>query len=353
MGLEVASGAFLPPGALPADRQFALVVEPLFVKDEPLGYAGFELGPLDGVVYETVREQISGVVKAARLIEALVATGAERARLLDDLQVRAGELQDAYQALQDNQQRLLSAEKMASLGRITANIAHEMNTPLAAVRTALAEMDKRVTEYEASAGDREVTPEDHAEIAAEMRDAVRLARNAAERAAGFVRGIKTQTRDIAGQEKVPFDPAPVIEEALLLLSYDFRKSGHEVTFRPPERPLTLVGAPGLLAQVVTNLVTNALDAMPDSGGAITLSLERDAGAARLVVEDTGSGIPDELKDKIFEPMFTTKPFGRGTGLGLSIVRDLVTGQLGGTIDLTSQLGVGTTFVLTFPVAEAA
>jgi signal transduction histidine kinase len=72
-----------------------------------------------------------------------------------------------------------------------------------------------------------------------------------------------------------------------------------------------------------------------------------------VVEDTGSGIPDELKDKIFEPMFTTKPLGRGTGLGLSIVRDLVTGQLGGTIDLTSQLGVGTTFVLTFPVAEAA
>jgi signal transduction histidine kinase len=281
-----------------------------------------------------------------------VATGAERAGLLADLQVHAAELEATYQALQDNQRRLLSAEKMASLGRITANIAHEMNTPLAAVRTALIEIEKRAIEYEASVGDPEVTDEDHVQIATEMRASLQLARSAADRAAGFVRGIKTQTRDLSGQEKVRFDPAPVIEEALLLLSYDLRQAACRLEFRPPERPMELFGSPGILSQVVTNLVTNALDAMP-VGGSIALILSECDGAARLVVQDTGAGIPADLRDKVFEPMFTTKPFGQGTGLGLSIVRDLVTGQLGGSVALESEVGVGTTFTMTFPLPIAS
>jgi signal transduction histidine kinase len=350
-GEAIARGALLPASVLPTDRQFSLVVEPLFFIDDPLGYVAFELGPLDGFLYEGLRERISGVLKVALLIEELVATGAERANLLADLEVRAAELGAAYRTLQDNQQRLLSAEKMASLGRITANIAHEMNTPLAAVRAALVEIDKRAIEYGASIGDAEVTDEDHAQIAAEMRASLQVARNAAERAAGFVRGIKTQTRDISVQDKIRFDPAPVIEEALLLLSYDLRRASCRLDFRPPERPVALLGSPGLLAQVVTNLVVNALDAMPAGGGTITLELSERDGAVRLVVQDTGSGIHEEILDKVFEPMFTTKPYGQGTGLGLSIVRDLVTGQFGGAVALASEVGSGTTFTLTFPLAE--
>jgi DNA-binding LacI/PurR family transcriptional regulator/signal transduction histidine kinase len=341
--------SLLPAGVLAEDRQIALVVEPLFVKDDPLGYVVFELGPLDGLIYESLRRQISGVLKVALLIEELVAAGAERADLLADLQVRAGQLEEAYRALQDNQQQLLSAEKMASLGRITANIAHEMNTPLAAVRTALIEIEKRAVEYEASVGDADVTDEDHAQIAAEMRASLQLARSAAERAARFVRGVKTQTRDISAKEKVRFDPAPVIEDALLLLSYDLRRASCQLDFHPPERPIELLGSPGLLAQVVTNLVTNAIDATPEGGGTITIRLSRRDGAACLVVQDTGSGIPPELRDKVFEPMFTTKPFGQGTGLGLAIVHDLVAGQLGGSLELESEVGVGTTFTLTLPL----
>lgn len=330
-------GTFVPDGLLPVDRTYAMVVEPLFFKDDPFGYAIFEMGPMEGLIYEALREQISGALKVALLIE--------------ELQVRAGQLQEAYGALQDNQQRLLSAEKMASLGRITANIAHEMNTPLAAVRAALVEIDKRAVEYEASVGDQEVTPEDHRQIAAEMRAAIQLARSASERAAGFVRGIKTQTRDLAPQEKLRFDPVPVIEESLLLLSYELRRASGGVRFEPPERPIELLGTPGRLAQIVTNLVTNALDALPEVGeGAVTLTLTADDHVARLEVQDTGSGIPSELRDKVFEPMFTTKPLGQGTGLGLSIVKDLVTGHFGGRVDLASELGHGTTFTVTIPLA---
>lgn len=352
-GPGFAHSRLLPIGMLAEDRQITLVVKPLFFKDDPLGYVVFELGPLDGLIYETLREQISGVLNVALLIEELVATDAERTSLLADLRVRAGELEEAYRALQDNQERLLSAEKMASLGRITANIAHEMNTPLAAVRTALMEIEKRAVEYRASVGDSEVTDADHAQIAAEMLASLQLARSAAERAAAFVRGIKTQTRDISTKEKVRFNPAPVIEDALLLLSYDLRRASCRLDFRPPKHPIELLGSPGLLAQVVTNLVGNSLDAMPKVGGTITVALSGSGGVARLVVQDTGSGIPADLRDKVFEPMFTTKPFGQGTGLGLAIVRDLVTGELGGSVELESEVGVGTTFTVILPLAKAS
>jgi signal transduction histidine kinase len=352
-GEPFASDSLLPAGTLPSDRHQALVVAPLFFKDDPIGYVVLEFGPLDSLVYERLREQISAALMVALLIDELTATGAERARLLADLEVRAGELGAAYQALQDNQDRLVSTEKMASLGRITANIAHEMNTPLAAVRTALVEIEKRAVEYQASSGDAEVTAEDHAQIAAEMLASLRLARSAAERAARFVRGVKTQTRDISGQERVPFDPMPVIEDAILLLSYDLRRASCQLDVHPPAHPIQLLGSPGLLSQVITNLVTNALDAMPAGGGTITVRLSETEGAARLVVQDTGSGIPPELRDKVFEPMFTTKPFGRGTGLGLAIVHDLVTGQLGGTLELDSEVGIGTTLTITIPASKVS
>jgi DNA-binding LacI/PurR family transcriptional regulator/signal transduction histidine kinase len=331
------AGALVPVGLLPVDRRYAAVVEPLFFKDDGMGYAIFEMGPMEAVTYEALRVRISGALKVAHLIE--------------ELQVRAGQLQEAYEALQDNQQRLLSSEKMATLGRLTANIAHEMNTPLAAVRAALLEIEKLAVEYAASAGDEEVSTEDYLQIAAEMNSAIQLARSASERAAGFVRGIKTQTRDLAPQEKLRFDPVPVIEDSLLLLSYDIRRCSAVVRFEPPKRPIGLMGTPGRLAQIVTNLVTNALEALPDTGeGAIALTLTADDHFARLVVGDNGSGIPPELLDKVFEPMFTTKPVGQGTGLGLAIVKDLVSGYFEGDMDLASEPGRGTTFTLTFPLA---
>ena len=113
----------------------------------------------------------------------------------------------------------------------------------------------------------------------------------------------------------------------------------------------MLGTPGRLAQIVTNLVTNALEALPDVGeGSVTLTLTSDDHLARLVVQDTGSGIAPEIRDKVFEHMFTTKPLGQGTGLGLAIVKDLVGGYFGGSVDLASEPGHGTTFTLTFPLA---
>src|SRR6266542_1058176 len=112
--------------------------------------------------------------------------------------------------------------------------------------------------------------------------------------------------------------------------------------------MELFGSPSRLAQIVTNLVTNAIDASAEKGGGpIDLVLGTWDGGVKLEVRDRGAGIAPENIGKIFYPMYTSKPFGVGTGLGLTIVHDIVTGDFNGTIDVDSQVGRGTSFVLRF------
>lgn len=109
--------------------------------------------------------------------------------------------------------------------------------------------------------------------------------------------------------------------------------------------MVLVGSPASFAQAVTNLVTNAIDASRPNGGEIRLELVSSGDRVSLRVTDHGCGIPPEIIGNIFEPMFTTKPFGHGTGLGLSILHDIVTGEFDGSVEVTSTVGKGTTFEL--------
>jgi signal transduction histidine kinase len=214
------------------------------------------------------------------------------------------------------------------------------------VRTALDELGDLVDEYRTSVSDEKVTPEDHGAIAKEMSEAIRVATSAAEKVAGFVHGIKFQTRDLPAKEYRLFDAVPVVSDTLLLLNHALRQVSCSIAFEHEASSIELFGSPGRLAQVVTNLVTNAIDASrAKGGGPIVLSLAQNDGTVVLKVADRGHGIPDDIINRIFDPMFTTKPFGEGTGLGLSIVHDIVTTDYGGAIEVDSEVGRGTTFTL--------
>jgi DNA-binding LacI/PurR family transcriptional regulator/signal transduction histidine kinase len=328
-----------PPGKLPENRPFTAVLEPLYFKEEQLGFVLFELGPAEGTFYDELRQQLSSAIMRLLREE-------ELARLHHAEKERSRELEHTYRAMQENQEKLLISEKMAALGRLSAGIAHEMNTPLAAVRTALDELGKLADEYRVSLDDPRVTPADHRDIANDMSSAVRLAASAAEKVAGFVQGIKFQTRDFSGMQKLRFNAIPVIQDTLLLLNHLLRESGCAISFEHPAMPVEIFGLPGRLAQVVTNLVTNAIDASrPKGGGTIVLWLEPKEKEVELRVTDTGTGIAPEIMKRIFDPMFTTKPFGEGTGLGLSIVHDIVSSEFSGTIEVDTRVGEGTTFTL--------
>ncbi len=293
----------------------------------------------------------------------LRARNAELLALKESLEQRVGErtaelqksrddLDGAYQALRRNQDCLVLSEKMASLGRLTGGIAHEISSPLAAVRAALAEGQTLVKEYRQSVRDPSVGAEDHEAIAAEMASALDLASKGAERAASFVRSIKSQTRDGADREAVRFDLSVAVQDALQMVGHAAVRSGSRLHFHPSSAPIEIVGHPGRIGQVVTNLVTNAIDANASRGGGnVDIEVAREGDSVTLTVVDDGPGVPEEDKKRIFDPLFSTKPVGSGTGLGLTIVHDIVHGDFRGTVEALRAPGRGAMFKVRLPSSE--
>ncbi|MDB5800870.1 MAG: transcriptional regulator, LacI family protein [Rhodocyclales bacterium] len=275
----------------------------------------------------------------------LLAIAEQVAIAIDNARLYAETVRNAQEQA-ENRERLVVAEKMASLGRLTGGIAHEMNTPLAAVRSAVVELAALVKEYREAVDDPDVNADDHREIAKEMDTALNLASASAEKAAGFVRSVKAQTRDTSTQQLVSFNAVPVIQEAVVLLSHALRKEKCDMQFEFSEEHIELFGSPTRLAQAVTNLVGNAIDASAcKGGGPIKLALSQTATNATIRVTDSGCGIPTEVLSRMYDPMFSTKPFGQSTGLGLTIVHDVVTGDFRGSINVDTKVGEGTTFIL--------
>ncbi|MBZ9749557.1 PAS domain S-box protein [Deinococcus sp. HMF7604] len=253
---------------------------------------------------------------------------------------------DAEAALQSSQTRLLASEKLAGLGRLTAGLAHEINTPLAATMNELHEATRLTQEYQDSAGHPEVTPDDHREIARELGAALDAAGRNLTRIGDFIRKIRSHTRD-AATGRHNFDAVRSVDDTLAMLAHEARAAQIQLHFERPREAVTLHGEPGRLTQIVTNLVVNGIHATPP-GGTVTVRFGEQEGARTLQVEDTGSGIPTDVLPRIFEPMFTTKEVGKGTGLGLSIIHDIVTGHFGGEIGVQTHAGQGTTFTVSFP-----
>ena len=268
-----------------------------------------------------------------------------------ELQLSLTRLEQAYRDLEHSQENLLRAEKMAALGRLTAGIAHEMNTPLGASLTSIKLVQELVEEYKESIGDPEVGAHDHQEIAAEMDKLVRTTQQWMEKAASHIRSLKLHTRDLQRGEERAFSVLQIIEDTRLLLSHRFRLSQCVLSVSCHSPDPVLYGDPGKLGQVLTNLIVNAIDAYKDverETKEICLEVREDEHMLDIRVSDQGCGIPRENMDKIFEEFFSTKQLGEGTGLGLPIAKNIVTNFFNGTISVESVPGQGSEFLLRFP-----
>jgi two-component system NtrC family sensor kinase len=240
------------------------------------------------------------------------------------------EILKVHEELEAAQSQLVHTEKIASLGRMAAGVAHEINNPLAGILI-YAELLKRDLDAEAA-----------------YRENLDVIIQQTLRCQQIVNRLLDFSRQSLGPRKL-FDPNNLIHRCVELISHQaFFHNIKVVEKLDPALP-QIVGDPGQLQQVFTNLLLNAADAMAGSGVLTIASRPAPRGdGVVLQFTDTGSGIAPEIIDKIFEPFFTTKPPGQGTGLGLSIVFGVIQ-RHGGSIEAESVPGEGTTFTIRLPL----
>jgi signal transduction histidine kinase len=266
---------------------------------------------------------------------------------------------------------LRHAQKLESVGRLAAGIAHEINTPIQFVgdnvrfiRDAFTDMQRlhqaystladAVGEQAETAGPLAVIKKVAREIdidfvLEEMPAAVDQALDGINRVANIVRAMKAFGHP-GTEEKAQTDLNQAIQNTLAVASNEYKYVA-DVETDLTELPLVCCHV-GDINQVVLNLVVNAAHAIGSAGrgrGTIRLSTRLDGSFAVIEVADTGTGIPDDIADKIFDPFFTTKEVGTGTGQGLALVRSLIVDRHGGIIDFTTQAGAGTAFTIRLPV----
>jgi signal transduction histidine kinase len=259
----------------------------------------------------------------------------------------------AYEKLAHNQASLIRADRLTTLGRLTAGMAHEVNTPLAAVQNSLQLLRELAAEYQSSIDDPSVGPDDHREIAAEIVATVEKASRWSAKAAAFVSKVKMHGRE-SGSSAEWFPVRAVVEETKALLVHRLRATGCDVTFSEEPRDVRLRGDRGRLGQVLVNLVANALDAYEErgvSGRCVDVCARGTDGVVTVTVTDEAGGIPPDVLPRIFDELFTTKDPGKGTGLGLWIARNLLEESFAGTLTVESTVGIGTCFTATLRLPE--
>ena len=281
----------------------------------------------------------------------------ERTRQLqEEVARRTEELNQSLADLQAAQAQLVQQEKMASLGALTAGIAHEIKNPLNFV-TNFASLSQELVDELAE----ETDAEERAAILSDLRLNVEKIEQHGRRADGIVRAMMDHARS-GSRDRRRVALNPLVAEYVGHVAHAARVQ-HPTFGVAPSLDLgpevgEVEAVPQEIGRVIINLVGNALDAVrtraasasPGYVPAVTVATRHVEDAVEVRVADNGTGMPEAVRARVFEPFFTTKPAGQGTGLGLSLSHDIVVQGHRGTLAVESTEGAGTTFVLTLPTA---
>ena len=233
------------------------------------------------------------------------------------------------------EQRMIAAERLASLGTLATGVAHEINNPLAIIAESAGWLKTRLAKEEHLPA----SLLEASELAlAKIETSVERAKRITHQLLGFARKTGSVVQE--------FDLGVIINEVIELTQKQASEVNAEVVTRMETEQLRIWSDPYQLRQVLINLVSNALQAIT-VGGRVEVIVSGDQNKATLTVQDNGSGIPKENMERIFEPFYSTKPPGQGTGLGLSVSRGIVE-KLGGRVEVESQIGMGSAFRVILP-----
>ncbi len=276
------------------------------------------------------------------------------------------------------EQRLVQAQKLESIGELAAGIAHEINTPIQYVGDntrfvqdscgellEIVSCCQQLVEQSSSGGDlssiteqlnRYVAQTDIDFLMEEIPTAIRQTLEGVDRVANIVRAMKEFSHP-GVSEMLMTDLSKSIANTLMVARNEWKYVAEVKTEFDPNLPLVPC-LPGELNQVLLNMIVNAAHAIgeclskdSDAKGTITIATRASSKHAEICISDTGAGIAPENVSRIFNPFFTTKAAGKGTGQGLAIAHTVIVEKHGGTIDVESALGRGTTFVIRIPLAS--
>lgn len=271
-------------------------------------------------------------------------------RLQEEVQSRTRELESKNQEILQTQTQLVFNEKMASLGALTAGIAHEINTPLGIAVTSATHIEEKARELEKAYKDGALTKAALEGFLENNHQATHILLSNIHRASDLIQSFKQVAVDQTSELKRTFRVRPYINEILLSLRHELKNIPHELDVQC-DAALEINSYPGALAQIITNFVVNSLrhGRVPDRPLRLALHVHVNHGVLHMRYQDDGSGIPDDLKVRVFDPFFTTKRNSGGTGLGLHVVYQLVTEQLSGQINVSDAPNGGAMFTVRFPV----
>jgi signal transduction histidine kinase len=330
-GRRFPSRQLVPHGLLPCERRYAMVLEPLYFRDDvQFGFGLFELRQGGRVFYEMLGQQISTALRGALLFQ-------ERRRAEEALKKYSERLEEMVEErtreLRDAQEQLIRKEKLAVLGQLAGGVGHELRNPLGAIKNAIYFLNMVLEEPEPEV--KETLEILQKEVATSERIISSLL--------DFARAKPPARRKV--------DLNHVIKEAL---SRTAVPENVEVVSQLDETLPIILADPDQLGQVFGNIILNAVQAMPEGGQLVVKTSEVSEKLPKsewvaVSFADTGVGISEENLDKLFEPLFTTKA--KGVGLGLAVVKSLVEGH-GGNIKVQSEVGKGSTFTVRLPTKEA-
>lgn len=268
------------------------------------------------------------------------------------VQLRTAELEASLDTLKRTQKHLVESEKMVSLGRLVAGVAHEVNTPLGVAVTAASYLQEKTVDMFEGISKDAPDAEKTVRFLEAARDSSRMILTNLRRAADLIISFKQVAVDQSAETRRRFNVAQYIDEVLLSIRPEFKKIKNTITVNCPDT-LEIDSYPGVLAQILTNLIMNSFihGFEKNVGGDIIIDIAQTDDEIRIGYGDNGKGMDPATLEKIFEPFFTTRRSHGGTGLGMHLVYNLVTQSLGGRILCTSQEGEGTRFDIRFPVSS--
>lgn len=272
--------------------------------------------------------------------------------LIELLARRWRTLDDTIETLNATRTELIETEKMASLGRLVAGFAHEINTPIGVAVGAVSQGDENIARLQSLLNQEEVTEEQLKEQLNYLNEGHQLALANLRRAADLVQRFKRTSIDQSSHQKREYLLTEVIEDVLITLRNTLKHSDIKVLVDCPPT-LQIFGTPGLLEQVLTNLIINSINHGFDHGkqaGSIRIKAWLPSkNQLRIDYDDDGCGMNETIRQQAFEPFFTTNRENGGSGLGLFVIYNIITQQLTGSIHLESAPGKGVHFHIECPI----